>query len=151
MTEGVYGCNNRFRRRNRSRAEPHAADTPSRSRSEACSRAVVPAGLDFRIWLQSLDSIFVLYEFEGVHEYQADRPRQLREALELDVRDRPAVKLVHRDRQHRYFRRALYRLLSCPRPDTGDPARSEDPGRGHSPSDLLLSACAVVIRNSNGL
>src|SRR5882724_3484982 len=125
MTEGVHGCNNRFRRRNRSRAAPHAADTPSRSYSEACSGAVVRAGPDFRIWLQSLDGISVLYEFKGVHEYQADRPRQLRKALELDVRDRPAVKLVHRDRQHRYFRRALYRLLSRTRPDIGDPARSE--------------------------
>src|SRR2546430_6053206 len=55
------------------------------------------------------------------------------------IRDRPAVKLVYRDRQHWYFRRALHRLLSRTRPDTGDPARPEDPRRGHSPPDLSRS------------
>ena len=123
----------------------------SRSRSEARSRAVVPAGPDFRIWLQSLDGISLLHEFKSLHEFQSDRPRQLRKALELDVRDRSAVKLVHRDRQHRHFRRALYRLLPRTRPDAGDPARSEDPRRGHSAADLSLSACAVVHRHRHGV
>src|SRR5712691_3141437 len=136
MMEGVHGCNNCSRCRNRSPAAPHATDTHSGSRPKTRSRAVVPAGFDFRVWLQSLDGIFVLYEFKGVRKFQADRLRQLRKALELDVRDRPAVKLVHRDRQYWHFRRALYRLLSRARPDTGDPARSEDPGRGHSSSEI---------------
>src|ERR1700737_2527087 len=103
----MHVCNDRSGRRNRWPAEPRAARTHSGSRAEARSRAVVPARLDFRIWLQSLDGIFVLYEFEGVREYQADRPRQLRKALELDVRDRPAVKLVHRDFQNGFFGRPL--------------------------------------------
>src|SRR2546430_16901002 len=67
------------------------------------------------------------------------------------IRDRPAVKLVYRDRQHWYFRRALHRLLSRTRPDTGDPARPEDPRRGHSPPDLSLSACPVVHRHRDGV
>src|SRR5467141_2471025 len=151
MTEGVHVCNNRSRRRNRSPTAPHATDTHLGCRAEARSRAVVSTRLDFCIWLQSLDRISVLHEFEGVREFQADRPRELRKALELDVRDRPSVKLVHRDCQHWHFRRALYRLLSRARPHTGNSARSEDPRRGHSPSDLSLSARVVVHRHRHGV
>ena len=78
---------------------------------------------------------------------QARRPRQLPEALELDLRDRSAVELVHGDRQYGHFRRALCRLLPGPRPDAGDPARPEDPRRRHSAPDLSLSARAVVHRH----
>ena len=83
--------------------------------------------------------------------YHAHRPRQLPEALELDLRDRSAVELVHGDRQHGHFRRALYRLLPRPRPDARDPARPEDPRRGHPAADLSLSAGAVVHRHRHGV
>ena len=59
----------------------------------------------FNLWTLLL----VLHQFEGLHQLQVHRLRQLPEALELDLRDRPAVELVHGDRQYGPVRRALCR------------------------------------------
>ena len=72
---------------------------------------------------------------------------QLSEAVELDLRDRPAVELVHGDRQHGHFRRPLCRVLSLSRPDAGDSARPENPRRGNLAADLSVSAGAFLHRH----
>ena len=88
---------------------------------------------------------------KGFTSTKLDRPRQLPEALELDLRDRPAVELVHGDRQHGHFRRTLCRVLPDPRPHARDPARPEDSRRRHPAPDLSLSARAVVHRHRHGV
>src|SRR6202043_2937016 len=54
---------------------------------ETRAGAVLRSGADFRLWIQSLDLLPLVHQFEGVHLDQADWPRQLSEAVELDVRD----------------------------------------------------------------
>src|SRR6266700_2537862 len=149
--EDIHDRDDRTDRDHRTPARPFPAREVSGLAAAARARAVVPARAGFRLWLQPLDPVSVVHEFEGIPEHQPHRVHQLPETLGLDLRDRSAVELVHGTRQHGPVRRALYLLLPLPWSRAGNPARPEDPRRRNLAADLSLPARAVFHRDRHGL
>src|SRR5580693_10609922 len=130
---------------------PLPAQPLPRLAAAARARAIIPARAGFRLWLQSLDPVSVVHEFEGIPDDQPHRFHELPETVELDLRNRPAIELVHGAHQHGPVWRALHLLLPLPWSRAGNPARPEDPRGRNSAANLSLPPRAVFHSDRHGL
>ena len=137
--------------RARARAASHARPRCSDLAAEARARAVLPAGADLRLRLQSLDAVSVLHQLQGVHQLNfigwANYQKLWNWTFETDPPSNWYTAIVNMG-----LFGGLYVIFCLVLGLTaGDPARPEDPRRRHPAADLSLSAGAVLHRHRHGV